>query len=322
MRTLSLIICAYTENRWSELQAAVASAKNQSRLPDEIIVVIDNNPSLFQRAAKQLDEATIIENKYIRGLSGARNSGIAIATGELIVFMDEDALAERNWLENLDRTYNDLSIMGVGGAILPLWEGSKPAWFPNEFNWVVGCTYRGLPENISSIRNLIGCNMSFRTEVFRDIGGFRSGIGRVGTLPFGCEETELCIRASQRLPGRKFVYEPRARVLHHVRENRRSFRYFLSRCYAEGISKALVAFAVGKQDGLSSERSYTMKVLPEGMLRGIRDALFDQDFSGFGRAGAILSGFICTAFGFLTGKLSLFFRRKSFHSLKEEVEFM
>ena len=322
MKTWSLIICAYTEKRWDDLLAALASVKNQRLHPDEIILVIDHNPSLYLRATHELEGVVIIENSLARGLSGGRNSGIAIAQGEWIAFMDEDAVAEEGWLEKLQGAYQDPRVMGVGGAILPLWLAGRPAWFPDEFTWVVGCTYRGLPKATSTVRNLIGCNMSFRAEVFRSIGGFRTGLGRVGTLPFGCEETELCIRASQRLSEKVFVYEPQARVFHRVPKSRSSLRYFLSRCYAEGISKAMVASVTGGRDGLSSERAYTRKILPEGILRGVRDALFARDLSGLGRAGTILAGFLCTALGFLAGKLSLFLQWKSFRRPIEEVEFM
>ena len=92
--------------------------------------------------------------------------------------------------------------MGVGGLTLPVWKEPRPAWFPEEFDWVVGCTYRGMPESREPVRNLLGGNASFRREAFERSGGFQNGIGRsAGKRPLGCEETELCIRVSQQLPG-------------------------------------------------------------------------------------------------------------------------
>jgi cellulose synthase/poly-beta-1,6-N-acetylglucosamine synthase-like glycosyltransferase len=115
--------------------------------------------------------------------------------------MDEDATAAPDWLERLTHGYDSDEVLGVGGTIDPLWLTGRPAWFPAEFDWVVGCTYRGLPETANRVRNLIGCNMSFRREVFQQVGGFRSGIGRIGLRPVGCEETELCIRLNQHIRG-------------------------------------------------------------------------------------------------------------------------
>src|SRR5205085_69247 len=79
--------------------------------------------------------------------------------------------------------YANLEVIGVGGTVEPLWLHGRPPWFPPEFDWVVGCTYCGMPEVAGPVRNLIGCNMSFRREVFEGVGGFRSGIGRIGTYP-------------------------------------------------------------------------------------------------------------------------------------------
>jgi len=301
---ISVIVCAYTEARWNNLLDAVESLQKQTMPPLEIIVVIDHNPALFQRIPKDIKGVMVFENREAQGLSGARNTGIALAQGDLIAFMDEDATADSNWLESLYSAYADPFVMGVGGFISPLWLAGRPAWFPDEFNWVIGCTYRGVSEHSAQVRNLIGCNMSLRKEVFLGVGTFRSGIGRIGTLPFGCEETELCIRASQRFPDRKFVHEPSARVTHNVPASRGKFQYFCSRCYAEGLSKALVTHLVGGQDGLSSERTYTFKTLPAGIARGIWDAISFQDLTGFGRAGAILVGLALTTLGYLVGKFS------------------
>ena len=160
-----------------------------------------------------------------------------------------------DWLEILSESFLDPRVMGARGAILPDWISGRPTWFPEEFNWVVGCTYRGLSEHRDTVRNLIGCNMSFYKDILMANGGFRSGMGRFGTIPFGCEETELCIRAADQYPDRIFISNPAAKVLHRVTPMRTKFGYFKSRCYAEGLSKALVTRYVGYHNGLRSERA-------------------------------------------------------------------
>lgn len=303
--SISVIICAYTEKRWSQLVDAIESVRRQTLPPQEVIVVIDHNPTLFARSLETFTDVYVLENAQARGLSGARNTGIAGARGQVIAFMDEDAQADTNWLESLAGMYVDPAVMGAGGMISPLWVEGRPAWFPEEFNWVVGCTYRGVSETAAPVRNLIGCNMSFRAEVFQRAGSFRSGIGRIGTVPLGCEETELCIRASQKFPAQKLIYTPAARVAHRVPAERARFDYFRSRCYAEGLSKAMVTSLVGGRDGLSSERAYTFKTLPLGVLRGIGDAILRWDFSGLGRASAIIIGLLLTTWGYLLGKTAM-----------------
>jgi glucosyl-dolichyl phosphate glucuronosyltransferase len=303
--TISVIICAYTEERWNDLVAAVESLQLQHCPPCEIIVVIDHNPSLLERAQKHIPGIIVLENKAQRGLSGARNSGVAIAQGTYIAFFDDDVIAEPDCLAWLQQYCADAQVSGVGGKAEPLWSEQQPAWFPEEFYWVIGCSYRGLPETRAAVRNPFGCCCCFRREVFEVIGGFRHEIGRVGKHPLGCEETELCIRAKQHWPQHSFIYEPRARIQHRIPAYRTSWHYFCSRCYAEGLSKAMIAQYVGAQDALASERRYVRRTLPQGIVRGLRDALIHHDGTGLGRAGAIAVGLITTMAGYVVGNAAL-----------------
>ncbi len=302
---ISVVICAYTEERWNDLIEAIASVKQQALLPSEIIVVVDHNPDLLKLAREHLRDVIVVENTGARGLSGARNSGIAVARGHIVVFLDDDAVATPNWLMFLNEAFSNPKVLGAGGPVIPLWSCRKPTWLPEEFYWVVGCTYRGMPETPTIVRNPIGANISFRREVFDTVGGFRSEIGRVGTQPLGCEETELCIRARQCWPQKGFLYQPEASVFHHVPGNRTSWRYFFSRCYSEGLSKAFVSQYVGVKEGLASERVYTFRILPQGVVRCLINALFHHDLSGFARAGAIITGLAATTAGYLAGSVFL-----------------
>jgi GT2 family glycosyltransferase len=297
---VSVIICAYTEKRWSDLVAAIASVRSQTIHPREIIVVIDHNPPLLQRVRDEIPDVIAVANAEERGLSGARNSGLAAAHGSIVAFLDDDAIAEPDWLERLVAVFDDPSVLVAGGAVNPEWQHHPPRWFPDEFHWVVGCTYRGMPTTKTQVRNPIGANMAFRRVVFEHIGTFRAGIGRVGTLPVGCEETELCIRYRQQLPHGRIVYEPLARVRHRVSPPRTTLRYFVARCFAEGCSKALVTRLVGRDDGLAAERAYTLRTLPSGVMRGVRDAV-RGDAAGLARSAAIVAGLAMTTLGYAVG---------------------
>lgn len=303
--TISVVICAYTEDRWAPLLAAVESVQAQTLPAREIIVVIDHNPHLLARVRARYPQITTIENGAQQGLSGARNCGITAASGEIIAFLDDDAVAAPDWLAQLATGYEDERVLGVGGQIDPLWAEEPPAWFPAEFNWVLGCNYVGLPTEATTIRNLIGANMSFRRDVFLAVGGFRPGMGRLGTIPLGCEETELCIRVHQHYPWALLRYEPGAQVRHLVTPNRTTARYFFSRCWSEGRSKVIVTQLTGAGDGLASERTYTFSVLPRGVLRGLRDAVLRLDLGGLGRAGAIIAGLGVTTVAYLTGHITM-----------------
>jgi glucosyl-dolichyl phosphate glucuronosyltransferase len=298
---ISVIICAYTELRWDSLVAAVESVKCQSIQPREIIVVIDHNLPLFERVRRSILDVVLVENKESQGLSGARNSGVSVACGSVVAFLDEDAIAASDWLERLAVGYSEADVLGVGGAIEPLWLGAQPSWFPQEFYWVIGCTYRGMPQTTASVRNLIGCNMSFPRELFERVGGFRHEIGRVHTQPFGCEETEFCIRVRQRWPEGIIRYDPGVKVFHEVPAHRATWNYFCSRCYAEGLSKAYVVRLIGMQLGLAAERAYTLRILPTGITQGLVDTFLHRDVTGVARAAAIIAGLGLTTAGYLVG---------------------
>lgn len=267
---LSVVVCAYTMDRWDAIGASIRSCVEQTRKPDEILLVIDHNEELFRRATLELPEATVIVNQSTKGLSGARNSGVAHSTGDVIAFLDDDAFANEKWLEALVAPLEDPMVAGVGGWILPHWETQQPLWFPETFYWVLGCSYDGLPQSNSSIRNPIGANMAIRRSVFSSVGGFTSGIGRVGLTPLGCEETELCIRYTSAFPNERFVLCRDAVVHHRVPAPRLTWHYFWTRCWAEGLSKAAVSSIADASSGLSSERHYVIHTLPSELVRDAR----------------------------------------------------
>lgn len=307
---ISIVICAYTEQRWSQVLAAVDSIRGQSLACHEIIIVVDHNRNLLTRLAVALPDVTVVGNREVRGLSGARNTGIAQAHGDIVAFLDDDAVAEPDWLKFFADSYTNPAVAGVGGLVLPRWETRRPFWFPQEFDWVVGCSYVGMPRSQAPVRNLMGSAASFKRDVFDLVGGFRNGLGRsAGSLPLGCEETELCIRLSQRAPGSVLLFDNRAVVRHFVPADRCRYSYFLSRCFAEGLSKAAVAAVVGAGDGLSAERHYTTRVLPKGVARGAA-ALLRGDSSGLCRAGAIITGLTAATTGYTLEALREWVRRR------------
>jgi len=303
--TISVVVCAYTEARWDELTCSLASLASQRRPAHEIILVIDHNPTLLERARLAFSGIRITENTNARGLSGGRNTGVAMSTGDVVAFIDEDAMAAPDWLDSLAALYANENVLGAGGSITPQWVADKPRWFPDEFLWVVGCTYEGLPTTTSPIRNLIGCNMSIRRSVLEEVGGFR--IGRVGALSIGQEndETEICVRMQAHYPDGVFLYDPHVRVINHrVPANRAAMSYFAKRCLSEGISKARLSKSVGTQAGLSSERSYVAKTLPRGAARGVLGAVRGRP-SEILPSCAIVLGFAITVTGFIYGRLRM-----------------
>jgi len=130
---------------------------------------------------------------------------------DVIAFVDDEALPRKEWLERLFRNFEDPEVLVGGGQVVPLWEGERPSSLPEELDWVLGCTYRPFPTGRGQVRNVIGCNMAFRRDVFQRASFF--------SPPWGCSkgrfrarvETELYICLPARLPKAKIIYDPRRR---------------------------------------------------------------------------------------------------------------
>lgn len=307
----SVVVCTYTEERWPQIQMALGSLTCQTVAPWQVIVVVDHNPALYERFQAEYLGLEVIPNRFERGLSGARNTGVQHSKGDVVVFLDDDARAEPGWLEALLASYEDESVLGVGGLVLADWNSAgQPGWLPPEFLWVVGCSYQGLPETRAEIRNPVGANMSFLKSAFDRAGLFESSIGRnVGaSRPLGCEETEFSIRLLKMSPKGRIIYEPQAVVHHQMEESRRTWRYFLDRCYAEGCSKAQVAQMTGASAALSSERSYVIHTLRRAVYREFRRIFRPRGRDALGRLAALALGASWTAAGYVRTRFGPPFR--------------
>ncbi|ROS61997.1 glycosyl transferase family 2 [Frigoribacterium sp. PhB160] len=296
--SVSVVVCAYTEDRWADLEQSVESV----RRPDgstEVVLVIDYNDALLARSRDRWDDVLVIPNEFRQGLSGARNTGVARSRGDVVAFLDDDATAAADWLDLLTIQFADPSVVGVGGHATPVWPEGGGELYPPELLWVVGCSHRGLPTTTSDVRNVIGCSMAFRREAILSVGGFNPDTGRVGKIPLGCEETELCIRVRQADPTARIVLEPRADVRHHVTPDRVTWAYLRRRGFYEGVSKAALSRQLGSGDALSSESDYLRRVIPAAVVRELRAT----GRGGATRAAALVTVVSATVLGYAVGSL-------------------
>ncbi len=300
----AVVICVYTEDRWDRFVHAVLSIEAQTCQPAEVLVVVDHNPILFKRIQQDLPELWTVENTWEPGLAGAKNTALETISSPVVAFLDDDAEAAPDWLARLLKGFDDPRVVAVGGYTAPVWAVGRPPWFPMEFDWVVGCSHGGLPTVLAAVRNVSGGCSAMRADVVRDVGGYRTELGRRGSNFAGCEETELCIRIKRHRPDAILLVDPEARINHYLPEARGRWGYFWRRCYAEGRSKALVSSMVGAERALSAERSYSVGVLPSGVLVGLRRGLVG-DLWGVARAGAIVAGFACACAGFVSKRIVL-----------------
>lgn len=296
MDKISVIVCTYTEKMVEHVLACIESINNQTLKPDEIILVLDPKERLVEFYRSKVDRNVKIYASSGFGLSFARNTGVKMSEGDIVVFIDDDAVANENWLEYMIKNYDDQNIIGVGGLSKPIWEYKNPIYFPEELYWIIGCSYKGLPKEKAEVRNPIGCNMSFRKKVFEEIGYFRTDIGRIGKKPMGDEETEFSIRVLEGFPNSRIIYDPQVIVHHRVRRSRTSLGYIWNRSFYEGIGKATIGQRLKYLSPLETENTYLSGILREGIPSRFRrfyeyrnvSQLLTLGFSTF----AVLAGFL------------------------------
>ncbi|GAB7042857.1 MULTISPECIES: glycosyltransferase family 2 protein [Catenuloplanes] len=268
---VTVVIPCHTEHRWISLRHAVESARAQSPAPAEIVVVVDHNAALYDKARHELDGVTVLANRFRRGAAGARDTGAFHAITPLVAFLDDDVRAHHGWLAGLLAPFADRAVTGTGGAILPAWSGRRPAWFPDEFLWTVGATDPGRPA--APTARVRSAAMAVRRETFVAVGGF-DGCG---------DEAELYRRAAE--AGGLWIFVPDARVHHPVGPERMTLRHVLRRCFHEGRIAA------------TSGRGPLRAVLPGAPLRHLRALLRGGVPGALRRAGAVAAGAAAAAAG-------------------------
>jgi hypothetical protein len=304
-RVASVVIAAHTLRRSADLASAVASALGQEPAPHEVevVVAVDNNPDLHEWACRHLPGVITVDHRGRRGASATRNAGARAASGDILAFLDDDAVGRPGWLKNLIAPLDHPNVIGVGGHLEPVWPGPAPEWMPEEFLWVVGASYRGLPETAGPVRNVWSGNMAVARSDFWAVGGFREDFGKTDHAS-SPEDTDFCIRLASALDG-LWWYEPSARVGHKVPPDRCTLRFFLWRCRNEGQGKAELSLTLGPGDALREERRHALKTLPEGIGHELRTALADREYAAAQRASAIGLGLGAASLGYLMRRARL-----------------
>lgn len=274
--TVAVIVCTYLDERTGQLQAALASLRRQTRPPDEIVVVVDGNSRLADELRREAHDFSVTELMDRSGLAAARNQGVSVSSSDIVLFLDDDARAHPSWVELLGSVIAEPHVLGASGWSDPRWLAKRRGWMPDEFLWMLGCSYKGMPTERHTVRNVYGGCCGLRRSMFEMLGGYDTRFGRGPGSTGGGEEAEFCLRAQTRWPDWTFVQEPAARITHDVGPERTRLSYLLRRATGEGLMKA----AVRRQHrgALSPELGFA-RALPAAIcreaaagLRGDRDA--------------------------------------------------
>ena len=237
----SVIICTF--NRSNILKKAVQSLIDQSFESEnfEIIVMDDGSKDNTRRVVKNFKikykepSIRIFSNKNI-GLAHSRNIGAKKARGIYICYIDDDGVADRNWLKNAWQHIRSVkpTPQGITGPILPYYLVKKPNWFKDLYEEdVKGNVARFLKYGEA----FSGPNMILKKEFIKNYGGFEESIDMRGELLLLGEETRFFERIWEKDPQSKMLYySPKLVVYHLVHPYKMTLPYRLKRLFASGQS--------------------------------------------------------------------------------------
>ena len=301
MPSASVVICAYTLNRWAMLEAAISSCLRQTAPPLELIVCVDHNHELFAQCEATAEKwrqgstvpLVVVANRFEGRLGAARTTALEVARGDIVAFLDDDAAAEPDWLETLLGAFVEDGVVAVGGAPLPVFHTPKPRWFPDQFQWVFGCAYEGLPEKKAPLAHLIGANMAARRSALVAIGGFHSD---------NHDDMDMCHRLARAFPGQPVLYEPEAVVHHNVTPDRLTWRYFWRRCFFVNRGKVQAFRQMGDAANLNAEITFVVRSAKTVSMEALRRAR-KGDPDGIARLVAFAAGVALAGAGNISGRL-------------------
>ncbi|QKG91350.1 glycosyltransferase family 2 protein [Halorubrum salinarum] len=302
---VSVVVCTYTLDMYEHFREAADSVIDQTHDAVELLVVVDGTPEVYDRVVDDYgdrEDTMIACNDENVGLLASRNRGAELASGDVVAFIDDDAIADEAWAEQLVRAYEEEDAIAAGGKMTPEWVAGKPSFLPEEFYWLVGVTHRGFADGPGEVRNTFGSNISFRADVFAELGGFDVGIGgRKGDKNLQGGETELCARMREEY-GQGVWYDPEAEVAHKVFEYRTKFRWLVDRAFWQGYSKRAMESFVDDEGG--EEGAFLSYLIMSATPRRVSRLVTAPSVSGLQR---LVTLYILTAlvgFGYLYGVIS------------------
>lgn len=289
-RTVGVLVCTHDIVRLDMLRACLASLRDQTLEPDEVLVMVDGDDALAAQVRAALPGERVESMGTNQGVSRARNAGAELMKSDWVVFLDDDAVAEPGWLAALTRPLGAAGVLGSSGTSIPIWDVPRPAWLPDEYLWAFGCSYLGMPTTTTRVRNFFGGASAVDRTLFNDLGGFSDEVGHHGTKVGGGEEVVFCLSATQRTGG-WFVFEPSAVAHHHLPASRLTWRYLVKRTYGEGRTKARLATLVDGEP-LGDEKAFARR-LPGAALRyAVRPSTFPRAVGLVVASVAVLAGML------------------------------
>jgi glycosyltransferase involved in cell wall biosynthesis len=239
LQNLFFTIAVCTYNRGPDLRRCVAALCRQRLDPALFeVLVVDNNSTddTAEVAAHFMGGPVRVRYVFERrqGLSRARNTAWEQAFGQVIGYIDDDAVAERDWLQHAYRCMTAVkpTPMAMGGPIVNVYTGGRPSWLKTYTQvWSLGDADRPVDRDVS----FFGGNMFFLRQALESIGGFSESLGMNGDVLSLGEENDLMRRLWLHYgPGMTAYYCSRLAVHHFVGPERSTISYQLKRSFSGG----------------------------------------------------------------------------------------
>ena len=269
-RQLAATVAICTANRSARLAETLATVMPLAAAAAAELLVVDNGstddtPAVLERSA---GEAAISGVRFRRvaepriGLSAARNRAVRESSGDLLLFLDDDALPGPGWIESYLGLFRDESVDAAGGPIAPIWSAALPGWLEERFRPYLSAWDRGPePHELRYNEYPRGANLAIRRSSFGRFGDFLEQLGRKGASLRSCEEIEFCLRLER--AGRRIVYLPAAGVRHHVAVERLTLDWMARRFAAQGFSEAILEWRHAGFAGLARGLARSRRVAAE-----------------------------------------------------------
>ncbi|MFX1519416.1 MAG: glycosyltransferase family 2 protein [Promethearchaeota archaeon] len=235
--SVSVIIITY--NRCRDLERCLDSIMAQTYSNFETIIVDGGSTDCTFDVIQQYPLKIVQEPKR-GGISAARNLGISHSKGDIVVFLDDDAIAEMDWLENLVKPFENEKVAGVSGKVIPIKNNLFNREFAPDYD-------QGL--DIKETKYFVGCNMAFRKTAIVEVGLFDPKIR------YGHDENELCSRLLN--VDYRLIYTPYA-VAHH--DYVTSFSALLKKKFKLGKSRAYLEEKWGYQSDTKKRKIYPILI--------------------------------------------------------------
>ncbi|WP_213814732.1 glycosyltransferase family 2 protein [Glaciihabitans sp. dw_435] len=266
--TVTVVICAHAGSGWIDLNAAIASAARQPEAR-EVIVVVDHDDALLRRTSERWGSlTTVVSNVGPRGLAGARNTALGIASGDVIAFLDDDAAAEPGWLAQMLTHYSDDKVVAVGGSARPVWPTPvAPVRLPPELLCAVGCTWVYSPAEQAALSSVVDCSVSFRRSALIAVGGFADGRSTSTLVSRRADELAVWSRLRASDPRSQVVFEPSSRVTHRVDGDGMRWSRLASSFFAVGMTRSALLDRAVYGGALRFEGRFVAVMLPRAMGR-------------------------------------------------------